>query len=238
MLKYIDIHTHIIPDVDDGSPDLETSILLIEGEIKQGVGAIICTPHYRRGMFESDKEKILINFELLKQEVKKRNLDVELYLGQEIYIRSYDSLKKLLDKDKVIFINNKKYILLEFSYTNEIDISEIVYDAKLKGYIPIIAHIERYDYIKLDDIADIIEAGGLIQVNAASVLGKYGFKIKQFVKKLLKHDLVDYIASDIHCDRINYMHDCYVYICKKYSEELANKLFFTNAMKLIEGKNE
>ena len=238
MLKFIDIHTHIIPNVDDGSPDIETSILLINDEIKQGVGAIICTPHYRKGMFESDKEKVLINFELLRQEVINRNLNIELYLGQEIYIRKYDSFNKLLSNDKVIFINNRKYILLEFSYTNSIDISEVVYSVKLKGYTPIIAHIERYDYIGLDEINDIIEAGGLIQVNASSVLGKHGFRIKQFVKKLLKNDLVDFISSDIHCDRINYMHDCYVYICKKYSEELANKLFFTNAMKLIEGKNE
>ncbi len=238
MNKLIDIHSHIVPDVDDGSPNLETSILLIKEEIKQGVKKIICTPHYRKGMFDSEKEKIYANFQILNDEVNRLNLDIQLFLGQEIYIRKYDSLNKLLMNNKVIFMNNKKYILLEFSYTNEIDISEVVYSAKLKGYTPIIAHIERYDYVDLEVVLDIIEAGGLIQVNASSVLGKNGLKIKKNVKKLLKNDLVSFIASDIHCDRINYMHECYVYICKKYSEELANKLFFTNAMKLIEEKNE
>ena len=98
-------------------------------------------------------------------------------------------------------MNNQKYLLLEFSYTNELDLSEIVFSTKLKGYVPIIAHIERYEYVGLDEAMEIVEAGGLIQVNAASVIGKHGGRIKKRVKKLLKNNLVSFIASDVHSNR-------------------------------------
>lgn len=238
MMKIIDIHSHIIPNVDDGSPSLETSIFLIEEQIKQGVTDIICTPHYRRGMFEPTKEEIIKNFNILKEEIQNRELNISIYLGQEIYLRRYNSLEKILSEDKIFSMNNQKYLLLEFSYTNELDLSEIVFSTKLKGYVPIIAHIERYEYVGLDEAIEIVEAGGLIQVNSASVIGKHGGRIKKRVKKLLKNGLVSFIASDIHSNRENYMQKAYDYICKKYSVELANELFFTNASKLIGENNE
>lgn len=238
MNNIIDIHSHVIPCVDDGSPDLETSVLLIKEEINQGVNKIICTPHYRRGMFESTKEKILENFNLLKEEIKNRNLDIEIYLGQEIYLRRYESLNHVLDNDKAFSINGNKYLLLEFSYTNELDLSEIVYNAKLRGFTPIIAHIERYEYVDVEKANEIVEAGGLIQVNAASLLGKHGGKIKKRVKNYLKNDLVSFIASDIHSSRINYIEKAYKYIEKKYSSEKAKQLFYDNGLKLLEGKYE
>ncbi len=238
MMKVIDIHTHIIPNVDDGSPNLETSIFLIKEQIKQGITDIICTPHFRRGMFETSKEQIIENFNLLKQEIEKENLNINIYLGQEIYIRRYSSLDRIFQENRVFSMNNQKYLLLEFSYTNEIDISEIVFSCKLKGYVPIIAHIERYEYVGIEEANDIVEAGGLIQVNASSVIGKHGGKIKKKVKKLIKNNLVSFIASDIHSNRKNYMQKAYKYITKKYGEELANNLFFTNASKIIGEKNE
>lgn len=238
MMKVIDIHTHIIPNVDDGSFNLETSIFLIKEEIKQGITDIICTPHFRRGMFETSREEILENYNLLKEEIKKQNLNINIYLGQEIYIRRYTSLDRIFQENRVFSMNDQKYLLLEFSYTNEIDISEIVFSCKLKGYTPIIAHIERYEYVGIEEANDIVEAGGLIQVNASSVIGKHGGKIKKKVKKLIKNNLVSFIASDIHSNRKNYMLKTYNYIQKKYGEKMANELFFINASKMIGENNE
>ena len=238
MMKVIDIHSHIIPNVDDGSPNLETSIFLIKEYIKQGVTDVICTPHFRRGMFETSREDILFNYNLLKKEIEEQNLDINLYLGQEIYLRRYSSLDKIFKENRVFSMNDKKYLLLEFSYTNEIDISEIVFSCKLKGYTPIIAHIERYEYVGLEEANDIVEAGGLIQVNASSVIGKHGGRIKKKVKKLIKNDLVSFIASDIHSNRKNYISKTYNYVSKKFGEKLANELFFTNASRLIGENNE
>ena len=209
MMQIIDIHSHIIPNVDDGSPNLETSIFLIEEQIKQCVTDIICTPHYRRGMFEPTKEEIIKNFNILKEEIQNRELNISIYLGQEIYLRRYSSLDKILSEDRIHTMNNTKYLLLEFSYTNELDLSEIVFSTKLKGYVPIIAHIERYEYVGLDEAIEIVEAGGLIQVNAASVIGIHGGRNKKRVKKVLKNGLVSFIASDIHSNRENYMQKAY-----------------------------
>ena len=230
----IDIHSHVIHCVDDGSPNLETSISLIKEEIKQGVTDIICTPHYRKGMFMTSKDDILMRFKELKDAVKSENLDINLYLGQETYLHGYESLAHALDDNRIFSMNGKKYLLIEFSYTRELDLSEIVYTARLRGYIPIIAHIERYQYVDLEKAREIVEYGGLIQVNAASFLGKEGHRIKSRAMKYLKDDIVSFIASDIHSKRVNYMEKAYQYISKKFGEARADKLFHDNACQLLE----
>jgi len=146
----IDIHAHIIQNVDDGSKSIEASIKMLQEEIKNGVSDIILTPHYRRHMFDTDGEDIKLSFFKLQEYAKKLDLRINLYLGQEIYCRNLDSFKKtlqLLDEGKVFSLENTKYILLEFSYIDDIDITEIAYTAVCHGYTPSIAHIERYKYI-------------------------------------------------------------------------------------------
>lgn len=231
----IDIHTHIIPFVDDGAKSLESSLKMIEKEISIGVTDIILTPHYRKNMFETSLDDIKDSFNQLKEEVEKRKLNVKLFLGQEIYCNDSKELIENLEENKVITINNKKYILLEFHYIKKIDVSEIVYLIRLKGYIPIIAHIERYEYLNdIDKIYDLVESGALIQVNASSIIGKHGGKIKKFCMKLIKNNLIDFISSDIHENRENYLDKAYKFISKKLTQEIANKLFIENAKKLID----
>lgn len=232
-IKLIDIHTHILYSVDDGSSSLETSINLIKEEISQGVTDIILTPHYRTSMFEKSPSLLVSRYQSLKEEVKKLNLDVNLYLGQEIYIRNIDSFNKYLDEGKILTINKTNYVLLEFSYTNDIDILEVVYNVKLLGYNVIIAHIERYNYVTQDLVEELIENGALIQVNAESVIGKCGSKIKKIVKSYLKRKYISFIASDIHSNRVNYINKCYKYVTKKYGIDQANDLFYNNARKLL-----
>ena len=233
----IDIHSHIIPNVDDGSKSMEESISMIKDEIELGVSDIILTPHYRRHMFETKSDKIYLSFLSLQEEVKKLNLNVNLYLGQEIYIRSLEGFKLTLDmiKNEEIFSFSKtKYILIEFSYTDDIDITEAAYMATLKGYVPIIAHIERYQYINsIEKVEEIMTTGALIQVNASSVIGKDGIKAKKFIKNLIKKGYVDFVSSDIHYKRINYMKDAYDYVVKKHSKEIADNIFTNNAGNIL-----
>lgn len=233
----IDIHTHVIQNVDDGSKSLEASIKLIKQEIEFGVTDLICTPHYRRHMFETDIEDVNLSFFDLLEEVKKQKLNINLYLGQEIYCRTIEGFEKtlnLLEEKKVLTFQNSKYILLEFSYTRDIDISEIIYMATKKAYIPIIAHIERYQYIdSIEKVEELIDAGAKIQINASSVIGKDGGKSKKFVNKLISLGLIDFIASDIHENRKNYFKAAHDYVSKKHSKEIANKLFVENAKEII-----
>lgn len=140
-----DIHTHIIPLVDDGSSSIEESIELIKMEIKNGVTKIVCTPHQRDDFF--NKEEIINIFFKLKEKVS--SLQVDLYLGAEVLY--YDNIINDLKDNKILTMNNSNYFLLEFPTSLEFDIPSIVYEIITSGYIPIIAHIERYDYLKVED---------------------------------------------------------------------------------------
>ena len=197
-----DIHTHIIPNVDDGSPNLETSINMIKHEIEIGVDTIICTPHHIYHRYEKTVEEIKKQFELLQMEVDKLNLPIKLYLGQEICYTHREDIIKMLKEGKLLTLNNTNRILLEFSFTREPeDVLDVIYNFSVNGYEVIIAHVERYEWMTLDKVKDLRKEGALIQINSNSYLGLTTWKEKRFTKKLLKLGLVDYVASDTHSFR-------------------------------------
>ena len=198
----IDIHTHIIPFVDDGSSSLEDSLAMVKHEISIGVDTIICTPHHIKHRYEKSVEEIKTNFNLLKAEVEKQNLPVKLLLGQEICYTHREDILSFLNEGKLLTLNNSKYVLLEFSFTREPeDITDIIYNFSIKGYKVIVAHVERYEWISLDKVVNLKNEGALIQINSGSLVGQTTWKEKRFVKKLLKRNLVDIIASDVHSFR-------------------------------------
>ena len=198
----IDIHTHVIPCVDDGSPSLATSIDMIKHEISIGVTDIICTPHHIYHRYEKTVEEIKKQFELLKSEVENQNLPVKLYLGQEICYTHREDIIKMLKEGKLLTLNNTNRILLEFSFTREPeDVLDVIYNFSVNGYEVIIAHVERYEWMTLDKVKDLRKEGALIQINSNSYLGLTTWKEKRFTKKLLKLGLVDYVASDTHSFR-------------------------------------
>ena len=198
----IDIHTHVIPYVDDGSPNLETSIAMIKHEISIGVDTIYCTPHHIYSRYETTVEVIKERFNFLKEEVERLNLPVTLYLGQEICYSHREDIISMLKAGKLLTLNNTNRVLLEFSFTREPeDVLDVIYNFSINGYEVIIAHIERYEWMTYDKVVALRNEGALIQVNSNSYLGMTTWKEKRFVKKLLKNGLVDYVASDTHSFR-------------------------------------
>lgn len=189
----IDIHTHILPNVDDGSKDLETSILMIEREIEQGVTDIVLTPHVQSTVTKANTAKRKRQFELLKEEVSKRGLQVNLHLGAEIMYHSHIDT----NYEKYKFGKNN-YVLIEFSTKAETPIEDICYDVMAMGYQVIVAHVERYNYLKIEDIKKIKQTGALIQTNASAILNVDKLANKKTVKKLIKENLIDIIATDTH----------------------------------------
>lgn len=212
----VDIHTHILYGVDDGSDSIETSKYLLEQAKNNNIDKIILTPHQNEELKRS--EELKSRFIKLKKDLK--DYDIDFYLGSEIYY--YSNMIKDLDNNELLTMNNSKYILVEFSTRMETDISSICYDLKIKGYIPIVAHIERYPYLKLDDYTDIKAQGALIQVNSKSFENKC---YKKQLKYLLKNKLIDFIASDCHNQRrdldFSYVNKL---ISKKYKDQY-DKLF-------------
>lgn len=228
----IDIHTHILPNVDDGSASLDCSVSIINECVKQGTSDIILTPHYRKE-YKTNANELKARFIKFKDYIKDRGISVNLYLGQEIFIES--DYKELFKNNTFLSINDGKYVLIEFDYDIKRDVTEIVYELTRVGYIPIIAHIERYQNYDVSVAAEVKDLGGLIQVNAESLVGKQKRMFGKKVKRLLKDDLVDFIASDVHFSRDNFLEKAHSYVIKKFGKERAQKIFIDNARKIIEG---
>ena len=211
-----DMHTHILYGVDDGADSREISNYLLTQARQNGIERIVLTPHQNEELKRS--EELKERFRIFKEEFKDFN--IEFYLGSEIYY--YDSMIKDLDNKELLTINDTKYILVEFSTRMETDIASIIYDLVVRGYKPIVAHIERYHYLELKDYDDIKKNGALIQVNSKSFLNK---AYKKQLKYLLKNKLIDFISSDCHNKTRDLdFTDSKKLISKKYKDQY-DKLF-------------
>lgn len=225
----IDIHSHILPSVDDGSESLKTSLALVIDEIKNGVDKIILTPHNKSDKYDTSKGEIIKNFEDLKREVENKKLNIELYLGQEVYV--CDKFYEKLEKNDVITMNGTKYLLIEFNYFMETDIIKHVASVLKYGFIPVIAHVERYEYLDWNILYDLKMMGALIQINASCFVNNKNKSLLKNALNAISENCVDFIASDIHFKRKNFMKKAYKKISKIFGSEEADKLFSLNAEK-------
>lgn len=213
----IDIHAHIIPFVDDGSQSLSESVRLVREEIAQGVKEIICTPHYDLKRYTPSLDLIKENFALLKNAVESEKLDVKLSLGQEIcYYKTLDIIK-MLKNNELLTLKDTNYVLLEFDFFNQPDsLTDIIYNIRINGFKPIIAHVERYEWLNLYILEKMIEEGAFIQVNANSILDKKNKLLYKRTKSYLKNRMVNFIASDVH----EFRNNNYGIAMKKYGKYL------------------
>lgn len=232
----IDIHSHIIFDVDDGPKTLEDSQRLLEESYRQGVRTIISTSHRRKGMFETPEEKIAANFKQVQELAKQVADDLTVLYGAEIYYTS-DILKKL-EEGTFPSLGGTKYVLIEFSMNTPYkDIHSALGNVIRLGMTPVVAHIERYHCLENDEdrVSELINMGCYMQVNSSNVLkpklfgDRYKF-MKKRVQFFLERDLVHFVASDMHNldDRPPYMQKAYQLVAKKYGAERAEELFKTN----------
>jgi protein-tyrosine phosphatase len=194
----IDIHTHILHGVDDGSDTLEESVAILKSAESAGVTDIICTPHYL-SREEFNKKIILKRFEELKKETKKQNININLHLGAEVAV--YGRADKLFEDEDLTTLSNSKYILIEFPMAIDVDyVLDAVYEIKVRGLIPVIAHPERCECFRRNYnlITEAIEEGALIQCNIDSLLGGNGTMAKKIIKSLLKEKKVTFLVTDVH----------------------------------------
>ena len=196
----IDKHSHILPEIDDGCRNFEDSIKALQEIESKGIKKIILTPHYIKGSSfacnNKEKKKLL---EELQKQIKEKNIKVELYLGNEIYVDN--DLEGLIKNDEVMTLNNSKYILFELPMNNVVNnLKEVIFDLRSRGFVPILAHPERYFYYQnnSEELISLIEQGCLLQGNLGSLIGLYGKRSKKCLKKLLMHNLIHFMATDVH----------------------------------------
>lgn len=195
----IDIHSHIIPKIDDGAKDLETSLRLLEIARDGGTKSIIATPHYYKGFYNFEYKDISRKIEVLKTLAKNNFIDIDIYYGQEICF--FKDMFKELEERKIGTINNTKYMLIEFpldDFTK--DIFDEIYELQIRGIQPIIAHPERYKVFKNNpqEINKLIEEGYLFQLNSGSILGEFSKETKKTAELFLKNNIYSFIGSDAH----------------------------------------
>ena len=222
----IDFHTHILPNIDDGSKSVEETFNLIKEAETAGFDTIISTSHYMEEYFETSNEEKRIWINTLNQKLKEQNINVQLYLGNEIFIN--DHIVEGITENKIYTLNNSKYLLFELPFHNQIlGLADIVYEMKVQGYIPILAHPERYSYFqenyKLVD--ELKEEGLLFQCNYASILGFYGKEAEKLLKYMLKNEYVDYLGTDIHHINKTYVTDNFKKIEKMFNK-IASKEYY------------
>lgn len=233
-IKIFDIHTHIMNNVDDGAKNLEQSIRILKEAKKVGVKDIILTPHHYKTAFENSKAILLEKYKELLNIIEKENLNINLYYGNEVYV--FPEMDKELDK--YFTLANSKYILVETSFeVHQLYLEREIQKLIQLGYQPIIAHVKRYKFVQnnLEIVDKFIEMGAEIQSNYASIIGYYGKGTQKTVKKLLKKEKIDYLASDVHKAQTiyEYMPDILKKLQKVATTEYLENIMYLNAKKIV-----
>lgn len=239
MNGYTDIHTHILPGVDDGAKDMSHAMELVRMAYQNGTRNMVLTPHYRGKFKENTPDRLKAVFDAFCSRVADELPGMQLYLGQEIYYEMDAPAR--LEEGRALAIHESAYCLLEFR-TNTLrsqilmGVSEMI----RHGFTPIIAHAERYDVFRSDrTLADeVLQQGALIQLNADSVLGRHGLGVKWFCERLLKQRKAHFIATDAHDaqKRPPLLRECWWRIYKKYGAAYATELFYGNAAAVLENQ--
>ncbi|NLM75913.1 MAG: capsular biosynthesis protein [Clostridiaceae bacterium] len=230
-----DIHCHILPGLYDGAPDYEAALEMIRIAEKEGVGCIVATPH----CIDFPDEDIFGVLSNLKELASGQGCNVELLAGSEIYINP--DLPRMAKDNKIISINRSRYVLVELPMLDmPLYTLDVVYELRLIGFVPVIAHPERYKYVigNPNIVKGLIDAGALCQVNSGSITGRYGKAVEKTVHTLLRHNMVHFAASDAHSPnhRPPRLKKAYEITEECYGKDKAHKLFCGNPYAAV--KNE
>ena len=191
-----DIHSHLLPGIDDGVKTIDESLSLIKEYINLGYKKLIITPHVMFDTYNNSTDLILEKLNYLKNECVKNDLNIELEVSAE-YNFDEEFLKRI-EIDDLLPINHK-YILFELSfYQKPLNYENIIFKLKSKGYVPILAHPERYRYFDMNDFKKLKELEVLFQCNIISSIGFYGKTPQKKFKELAKNKMIDFLGSDVH----------------------------------------
>ncbi|MBY6037193.1 tyrosine protein phosphatase [Fictibacillus nanhaiensis] len=236
----IDIHSHILPGIDDGAQTMEDAIVMAEAAVEEGITHLYATPHHRNGRFENERASIEQEIERFKQELNKREIPLNILAGQEI--RLYKELIEDLEQGYLLPLHNKvNYLLIELpSSSVPAYAADILYELILRNYHPIIVHPERNSEIleNPDLLYDFILSGALTQITANSIVGNFGKKIMNFSHDLIHANMAHFIASDAHntTSRGFHLAEAYEVIQNRYGIE-ARYYLQENAEHVMKGES-
>lgn len=239
MKGYFDIHCHLLPGIDDGARNIDEMMKMAKIAYKEGIRHMITTPHYHPHRGEADADLVRSVFGKAKSLIQSEFPDLEIYEGNEIYFRQDAS--NMLKNGELLTLAGSDYALVEFSTAVEKStVANAVSQFQMAGYLPVIAHVERYEELVGDYafIQELAEAGVYFQVNAGSITGDMGGARKRFIKKMIKGECLHFIGTDAHSSmhRAPLMAKCASYIEKKFDADTAEMLLYYNPTMIIKNK--
>jgi protein-tyrosine phosphatase len=197
-----DIHSHILPGIDDGSPDIETSLALIDGLIKLGVKSSIATPHIIGDLYRNDATTITTALNKLKTALTEKQIDFKVHAAAEYMLDSY--FIDLLSQKTPLLTLKDNLVITEFSYADRPQhVEQMIFSIITEGYQPILAHPERYAYYhnEYKQYEHLKDLGFQLQVNLLSLTGYYGKPVAKAAAYIIKKGLATYTATDLHHHR-------------------------------------
>lgn len=206
---YIDLHSHLIPGIDDGAKTIEDSIALIRGLRNLGFKKIITSPHIMSGGYNNTPEIILKGRDIVREAIKENNIDVEFDAWAEYYLDE-TIMPKIENKELLTMGDN--YVLVELSYLiKSHNATQYFYSMITNGYKVVLAHPERYPYYHgeaFGEYHNLKDQGVFFQLNIASLTGTYGQSARQTAERMIDENMIDFVATDLHNERhLNYIRD-------------------------------
>ena len=191
-----DMHSHLIPAIDDGSTSLEDSINMIKALNELGFQKIITTPHVMSDFYKNNPETILGGLELVRAELQKQNISVELEAAAEYYL-DYEFEEKIKAGNLLTFSDN--YILVETSFIEAPpNFKELIFQLQVAGYKVILAHPERYPFMNMEDYEDLKSRSVFMQLNLLSIIGYFGADVQNKANKMIEQELISFVGTDCH----------------------------------------
>ena len=235
----IDFHTHILPNIDDGSRSIDETFNLIKEAKEVGFDGIILTSHYIENFYETDVPERDVWVKAISENLGAKGIDTDLYLANEIYIS--ENMMGLLEQRKASTINNSCYVLFELPLNEEpLNLYDVIYSLQENKLIPILAHPERYSFVQKEPelIYDLIEKGVLMQANFGSILGIYGEKAQMIVRKFFESNMIHFLGTDVHRQNSIYpkVPEALVEITKIIGDEKVKELTKINPRLVLHNK--
>ncbi|MDR0949514.1 MAG: hypothetical protein LBM69_08385 [Lachnospiraceae bacterium] len=236
-MNFIDIHTHILPGVDDGAQDLEQSVRMLMMAQQQGTEAMILTPHNKPEQINAPPDKLRKRLAKLQKITQELDIPIQLYAGMEIDYR--DGVAALLETGELLTLADSQYVLVEFHPQREFSyMRNAIYELTSYGFTPILAHVERYEFVmaQKERLAYFLEHGALLQINANSITTQKVPSTKKMLKYLLKEHMIHFVASDAHNEkeRNPQLINCARYLEKKVGKHYTQSLLYDHAQMILE----
>lgn len=238
-MELIDIHSHILPGVDDGAQSIKESLKMLNIAQKNAIGTIILTPHNKPARHNVHTSSMEVRMEQLRKSMETFGIEIHLVGGNELYYRN--GIVEEIHSGMARTMADSQYVLVEFGPMESYEyLRNGLYEFLSGGYFPILAHIERYQCLfeQFSKIEELIDMGVYLQVNSGSIMGDFGLKTKRFTRKLLKSKMIHFIATDAHNteNRAPNLKPCAEYVIQKYGKEYAEDVFFKNPKHVLENE--